>query len=319
MKQMFIYMLNNMILLILVLILSMISVAFLTLFERKILSYIHYRKGPNKTGYWGLLQPFSDAMKLLSKEYFYPLKSNYYYYFYSPMLMFILILSMWLIYPFKTNLLNWNFNMLFFLSLVSMGVYGLMLCGWSSNNSFSMLGSIRSIAQSISYEVIFAISLLMVLILMNSLNLYLLMNLHKYFWLIFLLWPSSLMMMISMMAEMNRTPFDLSEGESELVSGFNIEYSSCGFVLIFLSEYSSIMFMMFLFNNLYMMMNYFNLIFYMNFIFLVFFVIWTRLTLPRIRYDFLMSYCWNLFLSLILILFLFLIVFLKFNLNLMMI
>nr|WNV65534.1 NADH dehydrogenase subunit 1 [Cyanopterus ninghais] len=312
MKQILIYMINNMILLLLVLILMMISVAFLTLFERKILSLIHYRKGPNKISFIGLLQPFSDAMKLLSKEFFFPLKSNYYYYFITPMIMFTLIMTLWLIYPFKTNLMNFNFNTLFFLCMMSMSVYSLMISGWSSNSSFSLLGSIRSIAQSISYEVTFSISFLLCLFLINSLNIYNLMYTQKYIWLIILMWPSSMIILISMLAEINRTPFDLSEGESELVSGFNIEYSSCGFVLIFLSEYASIMFMMFLFNLTFFYTNYFNLLFYLNFIYLIYFIIWTRLTLPRIRYDFLMIFCWTYILPYILILFLCSFLFIKF-------
>nr|AHA52450.1 NADH dehydrogenase subunit 1 [Histeromerus sp. QL-2013] len=316
MKQMYIYMLNNLIILILVIILMLISVAFLTLFERKILSYMHYRKGPNKVGFWGMLQPFSDALKLMSKEYFYTYKSNFIYYIISPMLMFTLITSMWLMYPFLTNLLNWNFNSLFFLCLMSMGVYGLMMSGWSSNSSFSLLGSIRSIAQSISYEVTFAISLLISLTMINSLNLNYLPNFQKYMWMFFFLPSLSLIMFISMLAKINRTPFDLSEGESELVSGFNVEYSSCSFVLIFLAEYSSIMFMMFIFNLMFFCSNLFSLMFYIMIIFFSFLVIWIRVTLPRIRYDYLMYFCWFYLLPYILIIFIFYLTFFKIPMNL---
>nr|YP_010411520.1 NADH dehydrogenase subunit 1 [Euurobracon yokahamae]UJJ81895.1 NADH dehydrogenase subunit 1 [Euurobracon yokahamae] len=317
--QIKILILNNMMFLMLTLIMVLISVAFLTLFERKFLGFTHYRKGPNKISFLGFLQPFSDAMKLLTKEFFYPMKSNYYYYFMSPLIMFILIMMIWLIYPFKMNLFNWKLNTLYFLCMLSLSVYGLMLSGWSSNSSFSLLGSIRSIAQSISYEVIFSIALILCLILINSLNIYYLNFLQKYIWLIFMLWPLSMILFISILAEINRTPFDLSEGESELVSGFNTEYSSSFFVLIFLSEYASILFMSYFFNYIFFNMNLFNLIFYLNLIFFIFLIIWIRLTLPRIRYDFLMIFCWTYILPYTLILFIFLILLKKFPIDLILI
>nr|AHA52559.1 NADH dehydrogenase subunit 1 [Pambolus sp. QL-2013] len=310
------YLMMNMLILLMMLIMIMISVAFLTLFERKILSISHYRKGPNKISLWGLLQPFSDAMKLLSKEFFYPLKSNYWYYSLSPILMFTLIFSLWMIYPFKTNLFNWSLNSLFFLCLMSMNVYSLMISGWSSNSSFSMLGAIRSISQSISYEVTLSISFLLTLLIINSLNLKYLMIMQKYIWLMMFLWPIAIILFMSMLAEINRTPFDLSEGEFELVSGFNIEYSNYGFVLIFLSEYSSIMFMMFMFNLLFFSMSKFNFMFYMSYLMFLFLTIWIRLTLPRIRYDYLMFFCWWYLLPMILIMFFFFNMYFKFLINL---
>nr|YP_003734792.1 NADH dehydrogenase subunit 1 [Spathius agrili]ACJ06266.1 NADH dehydrogenase subunit 1 [Spathius agrili] len=317
MKQLEFYLFCNLIMLFLMLLVVMVSVAFLTLLERKILSYSHYRKGPNKVGVWGMFQPFSDAMKLLTKEFFLPKKSNYYFYILSPMIMFTLTMSMWLIYPFFYNLINLPMNSLFFLCLVSMGVYGLMISGWSSNSSFSMIGAIRSIAQSISYEVTFAISLLLTLILCNSMNLLTLNYFQKYFWLIIFMWPSSMILFISMLAEINRTPFDLSEGESELVSGFNIEYSSGGFVLIFLAEYSSILFMMFLFMILFINMNYMQMYFYVLYLMFLYLIIWIRVSLPRIRYDYLMYMCWFYLLPYTLIMFS-VYLFFKFFMNLLM-
>nr|QTC30726.1 NADH dehydrogenase subunit 1 [Psyttalia humilis] len=309
MKQLIIYMMNTSILMLIIIIMMMISVAFSTLFERKILSYMHYRKGPNKVSMWGMLQPFSDAMKLLSKEFFFPKNSNYNFYLISPMMMLILIMMLWLIYPFKMNMYNWSLSTLYMLCLMSMGVYGLMIAGWSSNSCFSMLGGMRSIAQSISYEVIFSIIFLINLLMINSLSLFKLFMFQKYSWLLILMWPTSLILLMSMLAELNRTPFDLSEGESELVSGFNIEYSSHGFVLIFLSEYSSIIFMMFIFNLMYMCSDLFSLIFFFTLMILIFFIFWTRITLPRIRYDLLMYFCWIYLLPISLTLFMYFMMF----------
>nr|WLE65352.1 NADH dehydrogenase subunit 1 [Aphidius gifuensis]WLE65365.1 NADH dehydrogenase subunit 1 [Aphidius gifuensis]WLE65378.1 NADH dehydrogenase subunit 1 [Aphidius gifuensis]WLE65391.1 NADH dehydrogenase subunit 1 [Aphidius gifuensis]WLE65404.1 NADH dehydrogenase subunit 1 [Aphidius gifuensis] len=315
MMQIMIYMLNIMIMFFLVLINILISVAFLTLFERKILAYFHYRKGPNKVSFMGLMQPFSDALKLLSKEFFYPMKSNFYFYLFAPMLMFILILSLWIIYPFMTNSINMKFNLMFFLSLLSMGVYGLMMSGWSSNNSFSMIGSLRSIAQSISYEVTLSISLLLILMMINNINLNYLYNYQKYLYIFILFMPLMIMMFISMLAEINRTPFDLSEGESELVSGFNIEYSNSKFILIFLAEYTSIIFMMLIFVMVFFNNNFMNILMYLVTIMLIFLIVWIRITLPRTRYDNLMYFCWYYKLPLILMMFMAYLIMLKYPLE----
>nr|YP_010600868.1 NADH dehydrogenase subunit 1 [Binodoxys communis]WAL07399.1 NADH dehydrogenase subunit 1 [Binodoxys communis] len=312
--QMMIYLMNISFMMLLVLVNILIAVAFLTLFERKILGYFHYRKGPNKVGFIGILQPFSDALKLMSKEFFYPLKSNFYFYLMSPMLMFLLILSLWLIYPFITNSSNMNFNFMFFLCMLSMGVYGLMISGWSSNNSFSMIGALRSIAQSISYEVTLSISMLIILMMINNINLNYLTMYQKYLMLFMMFSPPASMLFISMLAEINRTPFDLTEGESELVSGFNVEYSNSKFVLIFLAEYASIIFMMFIFTMMFLSMN-IKLMFYLTILFLVFLIIWIRITLPRIRYDNLMYFCWFYMLPTILILFIMYMIYMKYPLE----
>nr|APF47534.1 NADH dehydrogenase subunit 1 [Diolcogaster sp. SNS-2016] len=303
MKQMLCYFFNSMIMLILVLILNMLVVGFLTLYERKIMGLFHYRKGPNKNFFIGLFQPFNDAIKLIMKEFFFPKKSFMMIYLMSPMIMIILVMMLWLIYPFYTNLIMFNNSILFFLSLMSLGVYGLILSGWSSNSSYSMIGSIRSIAQSISYEVVFAISIMIILMFINTMNLNLLINFYKYFINYMFFFPFMIILLISMLAEINRTPFDLSEGESELVSGFNIEYSSSKFILIFLAEYSSLMFMMFLFIYLFMMSK-LNFFFYFKVILMIFFITWIRMTFPRIRYDKLMKFCWIYLLPFTLMLFL---------------
>nr|APF47450.1 NADH dehydrogenase subunit 1 [Pholetesor sp. SNS-2016] len=314
MLQFSIYLINSLIMLMMVIMLNLISVAFLTLFERKIMGLFHYRKGPNKNSFIGILQPFNDAIKLINKEYFYPKKSSFYLYLLSPSLMFLLIMMLWLIYPFKSNLMMFENNLLYFLCLMSLSVYGLILAGWSSNSSFSMIGSMRSIAQSISYEVIFSISILIIIMNINSMNLFNLIKFNKFmnFFLMFL--PLNMIILTSMLAEINRTPFDLSEGESELVSGFNIEYSSSKFILIFLAEYSSMIFMMFLY-CLIMMSSNFNMFFYMKITLMILFITWIRMTLPRIRYDKLMKLCWSYLLPMTLILYLNYLINLKFNLD----
>nr|APF47511.1 NADH dehydrogenase subunit 1 [Choeras sp. SNS-2016] len=316
MMQISIYFMNSMIMLILVIITNLISVAFLTLFERKIMGLFHYRKGPNKNSMIGFFQPFNDAIKLINKEYFFPKKSSFYLYILSPSLMFILIMMLWLIYPFKSNLMMFENNMLFFLCMMSLGVYGLILSGWSSNSAFSMIGSIRSIAQSISYEVIFSISILIILMNINSMNLFNLIKFNKFMNFLLTFLPLNFIILISMLAEINRTPFDLSESESELVSGFNTEYSSSKFILIFLSEYSSMIFMMFLFCMIMLSSNY-NLLFYYKILLTILFITWIRMTLPRMRYDKLMKFCWSYLLPLTLILYLNYLLNMKFNLDIM--
>nr|YP_010417452.1 NADH dehydrogenase subunit 1 [Junonia adulatrix]USF17507.1 NADH dehydrogenase subunit 1 [Junonia adulatrix] len=274
----------------------LIGVAFLTLLERKVLGYIQIRKGPNKMGYMGLLQPFCDAIKLFSKEQVYLNYSNYLVYYFSPVMSFILSLMLWVLIPYMFNMIMFNLGILFFLCCTSIGVYTLMVAGWSSNSNYSLLGGLRAVAQTISYEVS------MSLIMMSSIIMILDFNLMKFFdyqimvWFLFLMMPLSLCFLSSMMAETNRTPFDFAEGESELVSGFNIEYSSGGFALIFLAEYSSILFMSLLFVIMYMGGYDLTLIFYLKLVFLSFFFIWVRGTLPRYRYDKLMYLCWKSYL-----------------------
>nr|YP_010417712.1 NADH dehydrogenase subunit 1 [Junonia westermanni]USF17871.1 NADH dehydrogenase subunit 1 [Junonia westermanni] len=274
----------------------LIGVAFLTLLERKVLGYIQIRKGPNKMGYMGLLQPFCDAIKLFSKEQVYLNYSNYLVYYFSPVMSFILSLMVWVLIPYVFNMVMFNLGILFFLCCTSIGVYTLMVAGWSSNSNYSLLGGLRAVAQTISYEVS------MSLIMMSSIIMIMDFNLMKFFdyqvmiWFLFMMMPLSLCFLSSLMAETNRTPFDFAEGESELVSGFNIEYSSGGFALIFLSEYSSILFMSLLFVIMYMGGYDLTLIFYLKLVFLSFFFIWVRGTLPRYRYDKLMYLCWKSYL-----------------------
>nr|AHA52595.1 NADH dehydrogenase subunit 1 [Sigalphus bicolor] len=308
--QIKIYLMSMLMFLILVMIVVMMSVAFFTLLERKIMGIFHYRKGPNKTSLMGMFQPFSDAIKLMLKEFFSPQNCNIYIYLLMPMFLLVLMILMWLIYPFMENLFMFKYSFLYFLSVLSIGVYGIMIGGWASNSSFSMIGAIRSIAQSISYEVNFSISLMIMIFMLTSYNLYELIYFNYKF--IFFLYPNFIFFFFSVLAEINRTPFDLSEGKSELVSGFNIEYSKVNFTLIFLSEYASILLMSFLINYMFILNNLMSFLFYFNILLMIFFITWIRVTFPRVRYDKLMYLCWFYLLSLILMLMLYVNLYIKF-------
>nr|WIL79899.1 NADH dehydrogenase subunit 1 [Trichodes sp.] len=282
--------------LIILLVFVLIGVAFLTLLERKLLGYIQTRKGPNKVGFIGILQPFSDAIKLFTKEQIFPYLSNLNLYFFSPMVNLFLSLLLWMCMPFYSMFLNFNYSLLFFLIVSSLGVYTIMIAGWASNSNYAMLGSMRSVAQTISYEVSLALILMCFLFLILSFNFYYFMVYQKYVWLIFLMFPLCLMWFISSLAETNRSPFDFAEGESELVSGFNVEYSSAGFAMIFLAEYSSILFMSMLCVMIFLGGDYYSWFFYMKLLFFSFLWVWVRGTLPRYRYDKLMNLAWKIYL-----------------------
>nr|AFU50158.1 NADH dehydrogenase subunit 1 [Necydalis ulmi] len=274
----------------------LVGVAFLTLMERKVLGYIQIRKGPNKVGILGIIQPFSDAIKLFSKEQNYPFMSNFNLYYFCPLINLLLALFLWLCLPFLSVNLNFNFSFLFFLSISSLSVYTIMLAGWSSNSNYSLLGSLRSVAQTISYEVSLAMILLSMLFLILSFNILDMMKYQEYVWSIFFMMPLFFMWIVSSLAETNRTPFDFAEGESELVSGFNVEYSSGGFAMIFLAEYASILFMSMMSVFLFMGANLFSLLFFFKVGFLSFFWIWVRGSYPRFRYDKLMYLAWKTYL-----------------------
>nr|QRV62647.1 NADH dehydrogenase subunit 1 [Stictonectes escheri] len=286
----------SLICMILLVVCVLIGVAFLTLLERKVLGYIQIRKGPNKVGFVGIPQPFSDAIKLFTKEQTFPLMSNYIMYYYSPVMSLFFSLLVWMIMPYLLGLFMFNLGMLMFLCLLSMGVYTVMIAGWSSNSSYSMLGGMRAVAQTISYEVSLALIFMSFMILIGGFSLIDFYFFQESVWMIFLCMPLGFIWFVSSLAETNRTPFDFAEGESELVSGFNVEYSSGGFALIFLSEYSSILFMSMLFSVLFLGSNLFSLLFYLNLVFISFLFIWVRGTLPRFRYDKLMYLAWKGFL-----------------------
>nr|QCI09234.1 NADH dehydrogenase subunit 1 [Acanthocoris sp. FS-2019] len=287
------------------LIFVLVSVAFVTLLERSVLGYIQLRKGPNKVGFMGLLQPFSDGLKLFFKEQTYPYMSNFIIYYLSPIFMLILSFSLWILFPQLINVYNFNFGMLFFLCCTGMGVYGVMLSGWSSNSSYALLGSLRAMAQTISYEVSMAMIMLCFIVFVFSFNMVEFMVYQSDVWFLFYSFPLFFCWLSSCLAETNRAPFDFAEGESELVSGFNVEYSSGGFAFIFLSEYMNIIFMSLLTTVMFLGCDLFSILFYFKVVFIIFWFIWVRGTLPRFRYDKLMYLTWSVFLPVSLNYFLF--------------
>nr|YP_010119712.1 NADH dehydrogenase subunit 1 [Megabalanus tintinnabulum]QRC22493.1 NADH dehydrogenase subunit 1 [Megabalanus tintinnabulum] len=277
---------------ILLLVCVLISVAFLTLLERKVLGYIQIRKGPNKVGFSGVLQPFSDAIKLFTKEQTWSSVSNYLLYFFSPVFMFFMSLFLWTMMPLGTGFFDFEFGFFFFLCVLSLGVYPLMIAGWSSNSKYALLGGLRAVAQTISYEVSLALVLLSFIVVVGEYSLEDFVEYQSSFYLFFFFYLLSMVWVVSCLAEMNRTPFDFAEGESELVSGFNVEYSAGGFALLFLGEYSMIILMstvmviLFLGSNL-------SLTFFLKVGLFINLVLWLRGTLPRYRYDKLMGLAWK--------------------------
>ena len=283
------------VIMLLVVVCVLVAVAFFTLFERKLLGYIQLRKGPNKVGIVGLLQPFSDAIKLFTKEHVSPSFSNYLPFLFAPVFRLTISLLVWLRVPSVFNLCSFDLSVLYFLCCVRLGVYGLMASGWSSNSKYSLFGALRGVAQTISYEVSLALILLSVLLITGSFDM---LNLVKYqsgCWFVFIAPLVSLIWFVSCLAETNRTPFDLAEGESELVSGYNTEYRRGGFALIMMAEYTRILFMSMLFTYMFFggLSSLLNLFIFMM---VAFTFVWVRGTLPRYRYDKLMNLAWKSFL-----------------------
>lgn len=274
----------------------LVGVAFLTLIERKVLGYIQVRKGPNKVGFLGILQPFGDAIKLFTKEQTYPLIRNYLFYYFSPIFSLFLSLLIWFCLPWIFFFLGFNFSVLFFLCCSSLGVYTIMIAGWSSNSNYALLGGLRAVAQTISYEVSLALIFLCFLFLVSSLSLMDFCIFQKNIWFLFLCFPLCFIWLVSGLAETNRTPFDFAEGESELVSGFNVEYRSGGFALIFLAEYANILFISLISCLIFLGGNFDSWIFFLKLVFISFFWLWARGTLPRFRYDKLMYLAWKTYL-----------------------
>nr|YP_010585990.1 NADH dehydrogenase subunit 1 [Adicella ragma]UZZ43726.1 NADH dehydrogenase subunit 1 [Adicella ragma] len=280
---------------IILVVMILVSVAFLTLFERKILGYIQLRKGPNKVGFLGIVQPFNEAIKLFSKEYVLLYKINYVYFFITPMLNIFLSLVIWFVIPYVEGMFNFNYSLLFMFCCMSGVVYLIMIMSWASNSKYGMLGGLRGMAQVISYEVSLMLIMLSLIFLIMSFKFLELSVYQNKLWFLWVLFPLFSCLFISFLAETNRSPFDFVEGESELVSGFNIEYGSGMFALIFMAEYMSILFFCFILSVMFLGgMN--SIFFYLNYLFLIFSVNWIRGVLPRYRYDKLMFLNWKIYL-----------------------
>nr|UUA63291.1 NADH dehydrogenase subunit 1 [Myotis riparius]UUA63317.1 NADH dehydrogenase subunit 1 [Myotis riparius] len=286
----------------------LLAVAFLTLLERKLLGYMQLRKGPNIVGPYGLLQPIADAVKLFTKEPLQPLTSSLILFIIAPTLALTLALMMWVPLPMPHPLINMNLSVLFMLALSSLAVYAILWSGWASNSKYALIGALRAVAQTISYEVTLAIIILSILLMNGSFTLTTLITTQEYIWLMIPSWPLAMMWFISTLAETNRAPFDLTEGESELVSGFNVEYAGGPFALFFLAEYANIIMMnaltIILFLGAYhnpMFSELYTINFITKALLFTMFFLWIRASYPRFRYDQLMHLLWKNFLPITLV------------------
>jgi NADH-quinone oxidoreductase subunit H len=288
----------------------LISVAYFTLVERKILGAIQRRRGPNSIGFFGLLQPLSDGLKLFSKETIIPSNANKFIFLMSPLLTFFISLIGWAVIPYGkySTLTELNMGVLYILAVSSLGVYGIIMAGWSSNSKYAFLGALRSAAQMVSYEISIGFIILTIVIVSGSFNLQNIVESQKYVWHVIPFFPLFLMFFISSLAETNRHPFDLPEAEAELVSGYNVEYSAMGFALFSLGEYANMLLMSSINTILFFggWLSPFLLLninsgpfwFSIKICFFVILFIWLRAALPRYRYDQLMNLGWKNFLPL---------------------
>jgi len=322
---------------ILVVVPALLTVAFVTVAERKTMASMQRRLGPNIVGYYGLLQAFADALKLLLKEYVSPTQANIVLFFLGPIITLIFSLLGYAVIPYGPGLAVWDFNLgiLYMLAVSSLATYGILLAGWSANSKYAFLGSLRSTAQLISYELILSSAILLVILLSGSLNLTVNIEAQRAIWFIVPLFPVFIIFFIGAVAETNRAPFDLAEAESELVSGFMTEHSAVVFVFFFLAEYGSIVLICILTSILFLggyLLNYMPLVYLIQeidytfienpdkFVFLsyplvegllyglslglkscalIFTFIWVRASFPRIRYDQLMTFCWTILLPIV--------------------
>jgi len=317
---------------------ALLTVAFVTVAERKTMASMQRRLGPNIVGYYGLLQAFADALKLLLKEYVSPTQANIVLFFLGPIITLIFSLLGYAVIPYGPGLAVWDFNLgiLYMLAVSSLATYGILLAGWSANSKYAFLGSLRSTAQLISYELILSSAILLVILLTGSLNLTVNIEAQRAVWFIIPLFPVFIIFFIGAVAETNRAPFDLAEAESELVSGFMTEHSAVIFVFFFLAEYASIVLICTLTSILFLggyLLNCMPLLYVMQEIdytfienpdkffellsyplieglisglslgfkscIMIFTFIWVRASFPRIRYDQLMTFCWTILLPIV--------------------
>ena len=314
---------------------ALLTVAFVTVAERKTMASMQRRLGPNVVGYYGLLQAFADALKLILKEYVSPTQANLVLFFLGPVITLIFSLLGYAVVPYGPGLALWDFNLgiLYMLAVSSLATYGILLAGWSANSKYAFLGSLRSTAQLISYELILSSAILLVVLLTGSLNLTVNIEAQRAIWFIMPLLPIFIIFFIGSVAETNRAPFDLAEAESELVSGFMTEHAAVIFVFFFLAEYASIVLICILNTMLFLggyLLDYTIIFWFINIILdqiayesidmfdspliegmlsglilgvkssmMIFTFIWVRASFPRIRYDQLMSFSWTILLPIV--------------------
>jgi NADH-quinone oxidoreductase subunit H len=290
----------------------LVSIAYFTLAERKVIASIQRRRGPNTVGIWGLLQPLADGLKLLVKESILPSNANIIIFVLAPIITFLLSLLGWAVIPFGETavLSDLNIGLLYIFAVSSLGVYGIITSGWSSNSKYAFIGALRSAAQMVSYEVSIGLIIISVLLCAGSLNLSKVIAAQEYIWYIIPLFPIFIMFFISALAETNRAPFDLPEAEAELVAGYFVEYSAMGFALFFLGEYANILMMCALCSIFFLggWLPLFPIIpftlipgplwFGIKIAFMVFVFVWVRAAYPRYRYDQLMRLGWKVLLPL---------------------
>nr|ADT62142.1 NADH dehydrogenase subunit 1 [Isoetes engelmannii] len=290
----------------------LLGVAFCVLAERKVMASMQRRKGPDVVGFWGLLQPLADGLKLILKEPILPSSANFFLFLMAPIITFMLGLVAWAVIPFDYGMVLSDFNVgiLYLFAISSLGVYGIIMAGWSSNSKYAFLGALRSAAQMVSYEVSIGLIIITALICVGSCNFSEIVIAQKQIWFGIPLFPVLIMFFISCLAETNRAPFDLPEAEAELVAGYNVEYSSMGFALFFLGEYANMILMSSLCTLLFLggwlpphSSIFFQVIpgpiwFGIKVLFFLFVYIWVRAAFPRYRYDQLMRLGWKVFLPL---------------------
>lgn len=282
----------------------LLAVAFLTLVERKVLGYMQFRKGPKVVGPYGLLQPFADGLKLFIKETLKPSTASPYLFFFSPLLFLAIALLLWKFIPVSTPTINFQLSLLLVLGLSSLSVYAILGSGWASKSKYSLIGAIRAVAQTVSYEISLGLILLSIIVLTSTFNLTYIVNAQEFSWFSLFCLPLFYIWFVSTLAETNRAPFDLTEGESEIVSGYKVEYAGGPFALFFIAEYAKIILM-----NLFSVILFlggpspFKRIFPLKTIviglkttFLVFTFLWIRAAYPRFRYDQLMFLTWKSYL-----------------------